>query len=141
MKLSFTPCLSFLQQEFCNTLDSSPPTSPGLDKPEVQQEVKPEAPKDKSSTVPTPVAVNDMSAIQDILQLLKVLCSVSTSSAYDFGDGKVLNERRRNNRVDDKGLSSSALSLYLPPHLLVDFYPSLLAFGLCAPLQFNGLHN
>ena len=115
MKLSFTPCLSFLQQEFCNTLDSSPPTSPGLDKPEVKQEVKPEVQKDKSSTVPTPVAVNDMSAIQDILQLLKVLYSVSTSSAYDFGDGKFLGEGGRNSRVGDKGLSSNARTLYPPP--------------------------
>ena len=44
--------------------------------------------KDKSSTVPTPVAVNDISAIEDILQLLKALYSISTSSAYDFGDGE-----------------------------------------------------
>ena len=113
MKLSFTPCLPFLQQEFCNTLDSSPPTSPGLDKPEVKQEIKPEVPK--SSTVPTPVAGNDMSAVQDILQLLKVLYSVSTSSAYDFGDGKFLGEGGRNSRVSDKGLSSNARTLYPPP--------------------------
>ena len=140
MKLSFTPCLSFLQQEFCNTLDSSPPTSPGLDKPEVKQEVKPEVQKDKSSTVPTPVAVNDMSAIQDILQLLKVLYSVSTSSAYDFGDGKFLGEGGRNSRVGARVfLPTPAPFTPLP---LVDFHPSvLLAFGLCAALHFNGLHN
>lgn len=112
MKLSFTPCLSFLQQEFCNTLDSSPPTSPGLDKPEVEQEVKPEVQKDKSSTIPTPVAVNDMSAIQDILQLLKVLYSVSTNSAYDFGDGKFSGEGETYSRMHDKGLSSNARPLY-----------------------------
>lgn len=93
------PCLSFLQQEFCNTLDSSPPISPTPDQPEVKQEVKPEVPKDKTSTVPTPGAVNDMSAIQDILQLLKVLYSISTSSAYDFGDGKFLNEGGENSRI------------------------------------------
>lgn len=69
-------------------------------------------PKDKSSTVPTPVAVDDMSAIQDILQLLKVLYSVSTSSAYDFGDGKFLNEGGRNSRVGKKGISSDARPLY-----------------------------
>lgn len=148
MKLCFTLCFSFLQQEFCNTLDSSPPTSPGLDKPEVEQEVKPEVPKDKSSTVPTPVAVNDMSAIQDILQLLKVLYSVSTSSAYDFGDGKFLNQGGRNNRLDDKGLSSntrrhgnpsSPPSLSLPS---ADFLSSiLLAFGFFAPLHLLGLYT
>lgn len=81
--------LCFLQ-EFCNTLDSSPPTSPALDKPEVKQEVKQEVTKDKSSTVSTPAGVNDISTIEDILQLLKALYSISTSSAYDFGDGKFL---------------------------------------------------
>ena len=83
--------------------------------------------KDKSSTVPTPVAVNDMSAIQDILQLLKVLYSVSTSSAYDFGDGKILGEGGRNSSVGDTGLSSNARTPSPPP-------PSLGRFSsLCTP--------
>ena len=136
------PCLSFLQQEFCNTLDSSPPISPTLDQPEVKQEVTPEVQKDKSSSVPTPVAVNDMSAIQDILQLLKVLYSVSISSAYDFGDGMFLNEEAGGNtRVDEKDVSSDALRLgnpcFLPcfPSPSIDFPPPvLLDFSLCAPL-------
>jgi len=105
------PCLSFFQQEFCNTLDSSPPISPTPEQPEVKQEVKPEAPKDKTSTVPTPVALNDMSAIQDILQLLKALYSISTSSAYDFGDGRFLIEGGGNSRLEEKGLSSDARRL------------------------------
>ena len=82
--------LFYFLKEFCNTLDSSPPTSPAPDKPEVKQEVKQEVTKDKSSTAPTPAGVNDISAIEDILQLLKALHSISTSSAYDFGDGKIL---------------------------------------------------
>ena len=98
-------------------------------------------PKDKSSTVSTPVAVNDMSAIQDILQLLKVLYSVSTSSAYDFGGGKYLNEGGENSRVDENGLSydacrrgnPSCLPSFSPPS--VDFPPSVfLDFDLCDPL-------
>ena len=87
------PCffiLFYFLKEFCNTLDSSPPTSPPPDKPEVKQEVKQEVTKDKSSTAPTAAGVNDISAIEDILQLLKALYSISTSSAYDFGDGKIL---------------------------------------------------
>ena len=76
-------------QEFCNTLESSPPTSPPLEKPEVTQEVKQEtAKKDKSVTESTaPSVATDISAIEDILQLLNVLYGISTNSAYDFGEG------------------------------------------------------
>lgn len=69
----------------------SPPDSPRLDleEPEVKQEVKPEVQQGKRSTGTTPVGVHDISTIEDILQLLKVLYSISTNSAYDFGeDGK-----------------------------------------------------
>ena len=79
----------FYQQEFCNTLESSPPTSPLHEKPEVKQEVKQEtAKKEKSVTESTaPSVATDISAIEDILQLLKVLYGISTNSAYDFGEG------------------------------------------------------
>ena len=77
-------CSFISEQEFCNALDSSPPSSPPLEKPEVKKEVKPEVKQDKSSTDPTPV--DDISAVEDILQLLKALYSISTSSAYDFGE-------------------------------------------------------
>ena len=40
--------------------------------------------QDKTSTEPAPV--DDISAVEDILQLLKVLNSISTSSAHDFGE-------------------------------------------------------
>ena len=76
---------SFLYcQEFCNNLDSSPPSSPPFEKPVLKQEVKQEVKQDKTSTEPAPV--DDISAVEDILQLLKVLNSISTSSAHDFGE-------------------------------------------------------
>ena len=76
---------SFLScQEFCNNLDSSPPSSPPFEKPVLKQEVKQEVKQDKTSTEPAPV--DDISAVEDILQLLKVLNSISTSSAHDFGE-------------------------------------------------------
>lgn len=43
--------------------------------------------KTKSSSDSAPVGVTDTSAIEDILQLLKVLYGISTNSAYDFGEG------------------------------------------------------
>lgn len=79
IRCSFISC-----QEFCNNLDSSPPSSPPFEKPVLKQEVKQEVKQDKTSTEPTPV--DDISAVEDILQLLKVLNSISTSSAHDFGE-------------------------------------------------------
>lgn len=79
IRCSFISC-----QEFCNNLDSSPPSSPPFEKPVLKQEVKQEVKQDKTSTEPAPV--DDISAVEDILQLLKVLNSISTSSAHDFGE-------------------------------------------------------
>ena len=79
IRCSFISC-----QEFCNNLDSSPPSSPPFEKPLLKQEVKQEVKQDKTSTEPAPV--DDISAVEDILQLLKVLNSISTSSAHDFGE-------------------------------------------------------
>ena len=54
----------------------------------MKQEVKQEtAKKDKSATDSVPTGAADISAIEDILQLLRVLYGISTSSAYDFGEG------------------------------------------------------
>lgn len=78
----------FYRQEFCNSLDSSPPTSPPVEKPEAKQEGKPEeVKKDKSVSNSVPADATDISAIEDILQLLKVLYSISTTSAFHFGEG------------------------------------------------------
>ena len=43
--------------------------------------------KDKSATDSVPAGVTDISTIEDILRLLKVLYGISTNSAYDFGEG------------------------------------------------------
>lgn len=70
-------------------MDSSPPpTSPApIEKPEVEQEVKQDtAKKDQSITDSFATNVTGISAIEDILQLLKVLYCLSTTSAYDFGE-------------------------------------------------------
>ena len=70
-------------------MDSSPPpTSPApIEKPEVKQEVKQDtAKKDQSITDSFAANVTGISAIEDILQLLKVLYCLSTTSAYDFGE-------------------------------------------------------
>lgn len=52
--------------------------------------MKQEATKEEKSAG-RPVAVStvstDISAIEDILQLLKVLYGISTTSAFDFGEG------------------------------------------------------
>lgn len=46
------------------------------------------AKKEKDVTETTaPSVATDISAIEDILQLLKVLYGISTNSAYDFGEG------------------------------------------------------
>ena len=72
-------------------MDSSPPpTSPTpIEKQEVKQEVKQDTAKkpDKSITDSFATDVTGISAIEDILQLLKVLYCLSTNSAYDFGEG------------------------------------------------------
>lgn len=45
--------------------------------------------KEKSAGDPVavPTVSTDISAVEDILQLLKVLYSISTTSAFDFGEG------------------------------------------------------
>lgn len=45
--------------------------------------------KEKSAGGPVavPTVSTDISAIEDLLQLLKVLYSISTTSAFDFGEG------------------------------------------------------
>lgn len=51
--------------------------------------MKQEATKKEKSADPVavPTVSTDISAIEDILQLLKVLYSISTTSAFDFGEG------------------------------------------------------
>ena len=77
-------------QEYCDSLDSTPPSSPPPEPPEGGQEVKQEATKKEKSAgdpVAVPTVSTDISAVEDILQLLKVLYSISTTSAFDFGEG------------------------------------------------------
>lgn len=72
-------------------MDSSPPpTSPApIEKQEVKQEMKQDMAKkpDKSITDSFATDITGISAVEDILQLLKVLYCLSTNSAYDFGEG------------------------------------------------------
>ncbi|XP_068683255.1 E3 ubiquitin-protein ligase HECTD1-like isoform X4 [Montipora foliosa] len=76
--------------EFCDTLDPSLPTSPPAEDPEDTQEVKQEATRKgklASDPVPASASSTDVSAVEDILRLLKVLYGISTNSAYGFGEG------------------------------------------------------
>ena len=43
--------------------------------------------KSAGNPVAVPTVSTDISAVEDILQLLKVLYSISTTSAFDFGEG------------------------------------------------------
>ena len=43
--------------------------------------------KSAGDPVAVPTVSTDISAVEDILQLLKVLYSISTTSAFDFGEG------------------------------------------------------
>lgn len=130
---------SFLScQEFCNNLDSSPPSSPPFEKPVLKQEVKQEVKQDKTSTEPAPV--DDISAVEDILQLLKVLNSISTSSAHDFGeDGETKYFQLVFLSVYQAcviGQFSGRYSTARPSRIHADFF-FLSKFPYCLPLTFK----
>ena len=94
--------------------------------------------QDKTSTEPAPV--DDISAVEDILQLLKVLNSISTSSAHDFGeDGETKYFQLMFLSVYQAcviGQFSGRYSIARPSRIHAEFF-FLSKFSYCLPLIFK----